>query len=159
MTYEILYIIPSRFSDTEIDGVAKKIEEGLVKAGATVEKTENLGKIKLAFPIKKERHGTYILTYINVDGEKMKKIDQDLRLTDEILRHTIVKREEGIPTGAFKLSSYEAPITPEGKRSHKKGKMDAPAQARPAAAAEPITMAELDKKLDSILDDKDLGNV
>lgn len=159
MIYEILYIIPSRFSDTEVDGVAKKIEEGLLKAGASVEKTENLGKIKLTYPIKKERHGTYILTYINVDGEKMQKIDQDLRLSDDVLRHTIVKREEGIPTAAFKLSSYEAPITPEGKRSHKKGKADAPTQARPAVAAEPISMAELDKKLDSILDDKDLGNV
>ena len=160
MIYEILYIIPSRFSDTEIEAATKVVDAALAKHGATVQKTENLGKLKLAYPIKKERHGTYILTYIEGEGENVAKIENELKLTDEVLRHTIVKREEGIPEQSFQVEQYEAPITAEGKRIHKKVKIaaDAP-KPRPATAKSEISEAELDKKLDSILDDSDLGSV
>lgn len=160
MTYEILYIIPSRYSDTEIEGIVKQVEEGLVKNGAKVEKTENLGKIKMAYPIKKERYGTYILTYVDVEGESVQKIDGELRLTDEVLRHVIVKREDGIPKEEFRLEQYEAPITAEGKRIHKKSKTEVPKRKQvPSSSDEKISKEEIDKKLDSILEDDDLGNV
>ncbi len=154
MIYEILYIVPSRFSETEIEGVTKQVQEVLQKSEAKIERVENLGKLKLAYPIKKERHGTYVLTYITVAPEKLSKIDLDLRLTDEVLRHVIVKRPEGIPTVAFQMDEYEAPITAEGKRIHKKGKMEvATARKVVAQPTETISEEDLEKKLDSILDD------
>jgi small subunit ribosomal protein S6 len=159
MIYELMYIIPSRYSDTEIEGITKKVSEVLAKSEAKVEKTSNLGKIKLAYPINKERFGTYILLYIEVEGEKIEKIDQDLRLTDELLRHILVKRPEGIPTQEFDLGAYEAPITSEGKRTHAKPRVKTQDAPRPKpATGEKLSMEELDKKLDSILD-ADLGDV
>lgn len=158
MIYEILYIVPSRFSETEIEGVVKEVDAVLQKHGATVEKTENLGKLKLAYPIKKERYGTYVLTYANLEGDAVQKIDTDLRLTDAVLRHILVKREEGIPKEAFTLTPYEAPINAEGKRIHKKARPEAP-KKKPVPAGEKVSMEEVEKKLDSILEDSDLGNV
>lgn len=159
MIYELLYIIPSRYSDTEIEGITQKVSETLAKHEAKVEKTENLGKIKFAYPINKERFGTYILLYIEVEGDKVEKIDQDLKLTDEVLRHILVKRPDGIPMQEFRIGTYEAPITSEGKRTHVKTRVkaqEAPRQTAPSG--EKISMEELDKKLDSILD-ADLGDV
>jgi len=159
MIYEILYIIPSRFSETEIDGVVKQVEEVLQKHEAKLEKTENLGKIKLAYPIKKERYGTYILAYATMEPDAILKIDTDLRLKDEVLRHILVKREDGIPTVPFKMVGYEAPITAEGKRIHKKMVVEAPKRPAPVPPGEKLSMDDIDKKVDSILKDENLGDV
>lgn len=146
-----MYIVPSKFSDSEVDGAVKTVSGLFEKHGAKVEKTENLGKIKLAYPIKKVGYGTYLLAFIDVAGENVLAIDQELRLADEVLRHMIVKREKGIPSETFTISSYTAPITSEGKRA-KKGEEKKEAPKTQEATEEKLSTKELDKKLDEILE-------
>lgn len=153
MIYEILTIIPAKFSDTEIDAVAERVAKLLETSGVTIEKTENLGKLKLAYAVEHMRYGTYVLFYIAVDEVSvMKKIDQDLRLSDDVLRHMIVAHPDGIPTRTPKPTSYVPPLTTEGRRSSEKADV-APRPAKVAMADEkPLSTVELDKKLDEILD-------
>ncbi len=117
MLYELMTILPSHISDVEVDGTIAAIAKLVEHAGGKVEKTQNLGKIKLAYPIKRQRHGVYALMYIEVSSENMKKLDQNLRLADEVVRHMLIARPEGIPTAAFKMVSYVPPLTPEGRRA------------------------------------------
>jgi hypothetical protein len=98
------------------------------------------------------------LTYIDVDGAKLGKIDQDLRLSDNVVRHVIVKREKGIPAATFRLTSYTAPLTPEGKRAVTEERAPRRQAETPAEAQAKLSVEELDKKLDEILD-TDLSNV
>jgi len=174
MIYELLYIVPSKFSDTEIEGTVANVAKILEAAGAKIEKSEVLGKLKLAYPIEKERHGTYVLVFLSLqeDGD-LNKIDQDLRLSGEVLRHVIVKRPKGIPEVIPVPTSYQAPLTPEGKRTasavqkERKPKPTAPPEATTAApvaqpkdaetSKEKISIEDLDKKLDENLDDTGLN--
>lgn len=152
MIYEILTIIPAKFSDNEIEGVSERVAKQLENSGAKIEKTENLGKLKLAYAIDHVRFGTYVLFYVEADPSAMKKIDQDLRLADEVLRHTIVVRPAGIPAHTPKPTSYVPPLNAEGRRSSEKSD-DRPRAAKPAAEGEKsMSTQELDKKLDEILD-------
>lgn len=159
MIYEIMSIIPSKYSDSEIDGAIANIETMFTNAGAKVEKTTNLGKIKLAYPIDHIRFGTYVLSYIAVDGEKVKKIDQDLRLSEFVLRHMIVARPDGIPAATFRMSSYVPPLTAEGRRAGERE--ERPRTERPTEAVEKARMstAELNDKLDQILDSDIMKNI
>jgi small subunit ribosomal protein S6 len=154
MIYEIMYIIPSKFSDSEIEGVTKTVAGLFEKHGAKVEKTENLGKIKFAYTIKKVTHGTYILAFIEAVGDAVAKIDQELRLSDEVLRHITIKRPDGIPETSFNLSAYVAPLNPEGKRT-RPAKTEAPKSTIQPKISPKASLGEkeLDKKLDEILDD------
>ena len=159
MIYEIKYIIPSKFSDSEIDGVINQVAGVFEKHGAKVEQSQNLGKLKFAYPIKKVRHGTYVLSYINAPAESLKKIDADLRLTDEVLRHLMVKCEGGVPSAkyTFKPQAYQEPLTPEGKRSvERKPRAPKPQTPQATEATESMSSEELDKKLDEILE-KDMN--
>ncbi|MFH1631968.1 MAG: 30S ribosomal protein S6 [bacterium] len=151
MLYELLYIVPAKFSDTEIGGVIDKVSKILEANEARIEKTENLGKIKLAYPIKTITHGTYILAFMDVEGSALKKIDQDLRLADFVLRHTLVRRNE-IPKGTPGIVGYEPPLTPEGKRTAKPRKTTEVPKREAAPVQEKLSSEELDKKLDEILD-------
>ena len=159
MIDEFLYIVPSNFSDTEIDGVVKNVSALLEKAGAKIEKTDNLGKIKLAYPIKKVRHGTYILSYVSFEDKSvLPKLDTDLKHMDEVLRHVLIKREDGIPTHPVTLMSYQAPLTPEGKRAS--ASVERPAvKQQEAQSEEKMSVADLDKKLDEILESDITKNV
>jgi small subunit ribosomal protein S6 len=162
MIYEIMSIIPPKFSDSEIDGVVTKIEALYTAAGATVKKTSNLGKIKLAYPIDKVRYGTYILTYVDVAGEKVAKIDQDLRLSEDVLRHIIIVRPEGIPATVFKMTSYQPPLNAEGRRAGEREDAPRPRTERVAEAVvekAKMSTAELNDKLDQILDSDILKNI
>lgn len=153
MIYEILTIIPAKFSDTEIDAVSERVAKLLEADGLKIEKTENLGKLKLAYPIDHMRYGTYVLFYVTAENvDVMKKVDLDLRLADEVLRHIVVAHPDGIPTRTPKPTSYVPPLTPEGRRASEKTDA-APRAAKVSATDEkPLTTVELDKKLDEILD-------
>ena len=160
MIYEILYIIPSKFSETEIEGVMARVQKMLEDAGAKVQDTKNLGKIKLAYPIKTVTHGTYVLTYVQYEGDNLKKIDQDLRLSEDILRHVMLKRPSGIPSAPYTLTSYQEPLSPEGKRTtiKKEPKQKNVIQQDIELKTDKMTAGDLDKQLDQILD-SDLTNI
>ncbi|PIX62345.1 30S ribosomal protein S6 [Candidatus Uhrbacteria bacterium CG_4_9_14_0_2_um_filter_41_50] len=157
MIYEVLYIIPSKYSDTEIDGIIERVSKYFEANGAKVEQSQNLGKIKFAYTVNKVSHGTYVLNYISGEEIALQKLDQDLRLSEEVLRHVIVKRPHGIPTGHFKLTSYQEPLTPEGKRATAK---KAPRREKAPVQQEEksVSAEDLDKRLDQILE-TDLNNL
>lgn len=157
MLYELMTILPSHISDTEVDGTIDAISKLVENAGGKVEKTQNLGKIKLAYPIKRQRHGVYAMFYIEVSSESMKKLDQNLRLADEVVRHLLIARPEGIPTAPFKMVSYTAPLTPEGRRANERE--DRAPKSSEKTAEKSVTTEEIAGKLDAILDSDIMKNV
>ena len=161
MLYEIMTILPSQYADTEVSGVIETITKVLEKAGAKVEKTHSFGKIKTAYPIERQRYGTYILFYVTAEPEAMKKVDGDLRLTDEVLRHMSIARPEGMPQGEFKLVSYTPPLTTEGRRAGERDERSDRPERRPQTAdtTGKVTTEEFASKLDQILDSDIMKNI
>jgi len=163
MLYEIMTILPSQYADTEVDGVIATVSKVLEKSGAKVEKSHSFGKIKMAYPIERQRYGTYIIFYVTAEKEAMKKVEGDLRLTEEILRHMTIARPEGMPTGEFKLIQYTPPLTTEGRRAgDREERTDRPERGpRPATpdATGKVTTEELSNKLDQILDSDIMKNI
>ncbi len=169
--YELLYLVPTQYTDDEVVEIKTKIAGLLEKLGGTIISNEVLGKIRLAYPINKIRHGSYVLVYFDAEGEAIKELDRQLSLAEELLRHTIVTRPEGAENRTFEISSYVAPLSEEAKEQ---SRMDAPARSKkpaPAPVAAPLpspkpsatsaeeskmSMEELDKKLDEILEGDDV---
>lgn len=158
MMYEIMTIIPSHISDTEVDGAIEAVAKLVEKESGKVEKTQNLGKIKLAYPIERQRHGTYVLMYAELAPEAMMKLDQNLRLADEVVRHMIIARPEGIPSAEFKLVSYTNPLTPEGRRSSERDDR-ATKPAERGTTEKVMSTEEIAGKLDAILESDIMKNV
>lgn len=162
--YELLYIIPGQFADAEIDGVMKDVAK-LAEAEASVKisRNESLGKIRLAYIIKKVKNGTYVLVHFEAEPESIDALDRALRLKDDVLRHTIVHLPDGAEDRKFEFTSYVAPLSEEarGDRKDRKDRNDRPRSAPPKIApptpakkedSPSISVEDLDKKLDEILD-------
>jgi small subunit ribosomal protein S6 len=53
--------------------------------------TDNWGKRKLAYTIKKQEFGIYVFYTVEIEPTEVKKIETALNITDEIVRYLIVK--------------------------------------------------------------------
>lgn len=169
--YELLYIIPTHYAETEIGEVEKRVSTIIEAVGAKVLKSENIGKLKLAYPINKVRHGTYILNYFEAEPENVTVIDSKLRFAEEVVRHLIVVAAKGAETKSHVIESFVAPlgedgmpikrvpgvprhaVTGAGSATPPPVELVASPVSVPASAVETnMSMEELDKKLDAILD-------
>ena len=91
--YEVMYIIKP-VEDEVIDGVVAKFEKLLTDNGAPVEKTDRWGKKHLAYLIQDLSEGYYVLVNFKAEPAAVKELDRVMKITDEVLRHMIIKKED-----------------------------------------------------------------
>lgn len=164
--YELLYIVGTQYTDAEVAEIQTKVAGMLEKVGAKIISNEVIGKIRLAYIIKKARHGSYVLVYFDAEPSVVAAFNRQMELMEEVLRHTLLIREPGAEARKFELTAYVPPLSEEGKRVESKPALVREKVARPETAeaapvtAQPIDRAEanmsieeLDKKLDEILED------
>lgn len=88
--YELLYIVSNQYTENEVEKIILKINDLIEKAGAQIGYHKNLGKKKLAYPIKKVMHGYYILTQFELDDKaQINNINNAINLDKEIVRGLI----------------------------------------------------------------------
>jgi small subunit ribosomal protein S6 len=92
--YELVYIVTPDASEQEVTDLHTQIEQIIQRFGATLDKTENWGRRKLAYEIGHHREGTYVVETITGSGELMKEIDRRLRVIDQVIRHLVVRVDE-----------------------------------------------------------------
>ena len=93
--YELIYIVNSNVERKKIDEVMVDISSKLEGAGSKLINHTVWGKKKLAYPIKGNTYGTYILAhYSGGDNEKLIEFDSWLKLSGLTIRHMIVKLDE-----------------------------------------------------------------
>jgi len=92
MKYDVVVVVdPSLEAQATQDRFTTLLE----KEGFTVSEVVNLGKKRLAYPIKKKTEGLYFHFSLVGAGAAPKSIYTKFRLDDSILRTLILKKEEG----------------------------------------------------------------
>lgn len=90
--YELIYIVSSNVERKKNDQAMKEIGEKIQETGSKIINHIVWGKKKLAYPIKNNTYGTYILAhYQGGDNDKLREFDSWLKLSDLTIRHMIVK--------------------------------------------------------------------
>ncbi|MFH1047282.1 MAG: 30S ribosomal protein S6 [Patescibacteria group bacterium] len=148
--YEIMYIIPSKYTEGEMDEIIKKIAEIMTTAGAQISDTFNMGKRRLAYPVDHQRNGTYVLVHFEAESPVLAKMDLVLRMTGEVLRHMIVERDLSLkmpPT----FNETEERRSDESRERQKEAPLIQAKSLPSSAQNESVDIQELDKKLDEIL--------
>lgn len=159
--YELLYIIPATITDAEVGTVESKINALLTKLGANVEFTKRLGKLKLTYAIKKQRYGHYIAVVLTVDTAAVAKIDENLRINNDILRYLLLRTEKSIEQQKFDLIQFTEINVEEERARRRERAEEASAEKEKEKAAEAageakeataeVTAADVDKKIDAAL--------
>ena len=92
--YELIYIVPPETTEEALAELQTQVEAITQRFGATIEKTENWGRRKLAYEIGRNREGVYILHVINGPAEMTAELDRRLKVFDVVIRHMIVRVDE-----------------------------------------------------------------
>ena len=93
--YELIYIVSSSVERKKNDQAMKEIGKKIEETGSRIINHIIWGKKKLAYPIKGNTYGTYILAhYQGGDNDKLQEFDSWLKLSDLAIRHMIVKLDE-----------------------------------------------------------------
>lgn len=88
--YEMVVLL---HPDLEIDleKPLKKVEKIVKDNGGKITKSDNWGKRKLAYPIKKQDHAVYVYYEIQLEPTAVTKVEGVLNITDEVIRYLIAK--------------------------------------------------------------------
>ncbi|MCW1908012.1 MAG: 30S ribosomal protein S6 [Candidatus Saccharibacteria bacterium] len=77
--------------EADLDKATTKIEKLFKDNGGKVVNTDNWGKRKLAYTIKKQDYGIYVFYTVDMPGENVAKLESSLNITDEVIRFLITK--------------------------------------------------------------------
>lgn len=89
--YEVMYIIRPDVEQEVVDATVEKFNAIITTGGGEITKHEVIGKKRLAYEINKIRDGIYVLTNFTADSEVVKELDRVIKITDEVIRHLIVR--------------------------------------------------------------------
>ena len=91
--YEIMFIVKATLDETTLNNVTKEVQSLINDGNSKVIEFKEMGRKKLAYPIKKEISGFYYLMNVEATKETVQEFDRKLRINENILRHLILKKE------------------------------------------------------------------
>ncbi|WP_433745991.1 30S ribosomal protein S6 [Falsibacillus pallidus] len=92
--YELMYIIRPSVDEEAKKAVVERFANILTSNGAEIIESKDWGKRRLAYEINDFRDGFYQLVNINSGTEAVQEFDRLAKISDDIIRHIVVKNEQ-----------------------------------------------------------------
>lgn len=144
--YELLLTLPGTLDEKEVEEKSNTILEIVKTIGSNVE-IHNLGKIRLAYPIKQIRYGYFFTIVFQSEKSGARILEEKLRHNREILRFMITYFNTTLTAGQkiiYNTNSTGVTTMQE--------KIEENAHVR-VENKTPVNLEDINKRLDEILDD------
>jgi len=138
--YEAMFLVDSSQAAADWDGVQTRIRNILEKAQTEIASIKKWDERRLAYKINGQNRGTYILCFFRADGQKIREIERNVQLSDQIMRVLVLSaeaREHEI--------EKDTPATAAHKRIQKAQQQDAQKTRTEHTPAEQSSDATADK--------------
>jgi small subunit ribosomal protein S6 len=127
--YESIFILHPESADETVDSEIAKTTEFLKKENAEVSHVEKWGKRRLAYLVKKQRYGIYVLIRFSGSPELVGKLDHHYRFRDGILKYQTISLSElaqkASTTGSYletkPAKEHDESDDSDSPREHRKG--------------------------------------
>jgi small subunit ribosomal protein S6 len=144
--YDIIFIVPVDLPEDEISAMCERYGTFITDHQGIVVKIDRWGKRKLAYEIKKQRRGYYLLFDVVSDHAAITEIERNFKIDERILKYLTVRRD-----GTFTREAIEKEIADAAKKAEEgdAGKQPAepiaPKMVIPAAAAQETAAKTVDE--------------
>jgi len=93
--YEAMYIVDPDTPDEGLEPIIEKYKKIVTDGGGEVSEAGKWekGRRPLTYEINRKREGLYILMQFQSDAAVPKELDRIFRISDEIMRHLIVRQD------------------------------------------------------------------
>jgi small subunit ribosomal protein S6 len=106
--YEHLLIARQDISAQAVDALATHLKTIIETEGGKVEKQEYWGLRSLAYRIKKNRKGHYVLLNINAPAGAVQELERQLKINEDVLRFLTVKVDQFEQSNSSRKREREA---------------------------------------------------
>ena len=128
-TYEIIFILKPDFPEEEFDKFLSQMEGVVTGTGGKLEKVDKLGRRRLAYRVRKQREGIYVLFRLQGSGDTVKEFERRLKVIDTVIKYLSIRIDEDLER-AEKFKALRS------KQESKKRRAKPPAAPAPQPIAE-----------------------
>lgn len=115
-SFELVYITKPELDDEANAALLQRYTGVITGRGGTVEGVDKLGKRRLAYEIDGKREGMYTVVRFQAGPDVPAEVDRVLRISDEVIRHLIVRQE--VPKAGAARPAKPAADEPAGAEAH-----------------------------------------
>jgi small subunit ribosomal protein S6 len=88
--YELVCIIQPDLEENAVNEVLERIKAWIAEASGAIEKIDLWGKRKLAYPIRKQKEGLYVLVNFSLEPAACATLERNLRFLEPVIRFSMV---------------------------------------------------------------------
>jgi small subunit ribosomal protein S6 len=92
--YENVFIVRQDMSPAQVEGLADNYATLIEENGGKVLKREHWGLKSLAYRIKKNRKGHYVMFDVEANSDAVNELERQMRLSEDVIRFMTVKIDE-----------------------------------------------------------------
>ncbi len=174
--YEFCVLYPYGLPQKEEQALTKAVEAHFAETGGKQVSKDVWGRRGLAYPIKGQTEGNFVIYYYEMDPSKLQELDEALRITPGLLRHMVVKPPRGyeIVQYATRFEEWKAEEAQAEDRKAKQKEEDLQRRVaekakrqvkrdsvkkdeKPVEKAKPTEKRDITEQLDKLISDDDLG--
>ena len=97
--YELVMIVSPEIADEAVPATVERVQQFIAEQGGEVKEVNPWGRRRLAYPIERHREGSYVVAQLSLDPQQLGALEENLKLSDDVIRHLVVKLEEEGPKG------------------------------------------------------------
>jgi small subunit ribosomal protein S6 len=105
--------------EIDLDKASTKVEKIINDNGGKITATDNWGKRKLAYTIKRQEHAIYVIYTVDMPAEGVRKTESTLNITDEVIRFLITRPD------LKKIARAEEAKADKAKKAAERGEQQA----------------------------------
>ena len=92
--YEVIFIAHPDLDEENLNNVIEKVKGWIADDKGEVVSVDNWGKKIMAYRIRKQRDGQYVLITANMEPASVKNLSQNMRFVESIMRSMITIVDE-----------------------------------------------------------------
>ena len=92
--YEMMFIARTDVPEEDIDKLNAQMESVVSGAGGKTEKIDKMGRRRLAYRVKKQREGFFVLFTFEGNGDTVREFERRLKVTDQVIKYLTVRIDE-----------------------------------------------------------------
>ena len=87
--YELVCLIQPDLDEAAFNGVLDRVKGWVTESGGSVDKVDVWGRRRLAFPIRKQREGQYVLLNLSLNPATIANLERNIRFQETVIRHML----------------------------------------------------------------------
>ena len=87
--YEVVVIVNPELDEAALTGVVDRVKAWITDAGGSVNKVDLWGKRRMAYIIRKQREGQYVLLNLSLNPATIANLERNIRFQETVIRHML----------------------------------------------------------------------